>query len=396
MKSDVTAGAGAGAPDIVVVVHRPDFDALCRLLSALAPQARTLILFLNSPLAPAKRQRLLDAAAQPLVFLNDGSNIGLGAAYNRAIAYARTHGANTLVLFDQDSIAPSDLVGGLRATHMALRAGGARPAVVGPKPVSIDPARYKDPRIFPRPDISDVNGAVAVEFAISSGALIDLKAIETIGGFREDFFIDAIDVEWCFRAWSHGFSCWIDPLREMPPRLGEGAINIPFLGWRLTRQSPTRLYSYARNQIALMRLSHVPAAWKRRILPYLLIQAGAHLLASRGDPRIAAAFARGAIDGLRGRLGDPKQFLHADDLNKAASKFDLQPNASKLGAINMMSGEEVPIPAASKSGKMRTRNRDATPPPKLERAAAPHDSGLDALWSFSKATPSTEAQLHSR
>src|SRR4051812_4486555 len=47
----------------------------------------------------------------------------------------------------------------------------------------------------PRPPPS-----LAVDLAISSGSLITLTATAEVGPFDEGFF-DAIDIEWCSRAW---------------------------------------------------------------------------------------------------------------------------------------------------------------------------------------------------
>ncbi len=180
-----------------------------------------------------------------------------------------------------------------------MMAGGS-----GPLAVSIDCENFKPPRIFRQKSVSPKGTSWPAEFIISSGSLLNLEIFDQVGPFREDFFIDAIDIEWCFRAWAWGYSCWIDSAISMPHRLGQGVIRVPLLDIRLTRQPPARIYSYVRNQMAILYLPHIPLRWKLRIFPYLMFQSAVYLITCpgiRGD--IMRAFCYGFTDGLRSRLG---------------------------------------------------------------------------------------------
>jgi rhamnosyltransferase len=139
-------------------------------------------------------------------------------------------------------------------------------------------------------------------FLISSGSLIDLAAFAEIGPFREDFFIDGIDIELCFRARARGFRTIMAMDEEMPHRLGQGTIRVPLLNLRFVDNTPARLLTYARNQVAMMRLPHVPGWWKRHAAAVI----AAHLICGvvRGfRGREIAAILRGIGAGLRQRLG---------------------------------------------------------------------------------------------
>lgn len=288
-----------------VVLYNPDLDVLCGLIGAVSSEVDEIWLFRNSMLPEGAEARLRVACRSGLRFLNDGSNPGLGIAYNRMAEAARAAGAAELLIFDQDSSPPPGMLQRLRATRAALRAAGERPAIVGPLAVSADEgAGFKPPRTFPSAAVRAQGTAWPAEFVISSGSLLDLDAFAAVGGFREDFFIDAVDIEWCFRAWARGWSCWIESAVRMPHRLGQGTIRLPVVNMRLTRQPPSRLYTYVRNQVAMLGLPHTPRRWKLRLLPHMAVQAAVYLAASPGQRGVVLrAFRQGLADGLRGHLG---------------------------------------------------------------------------------------------
>lgn len=285
-----------------IVLYHPDLEVLSGLISAIAPEIAGLTLVCNTPLAPAEAS-LLEAAAGNIPFRIDdaGGNIGLGLAYQRIMAGTK---GKRVILFDQDSSPPPGMITSLMETMDLLQKTGQRPAIAGPKPVSASPD-YKSPTIHRHSSGLRIGEASAVWFTISSGSLVEPAAFAAIGDFRGDFFIDAIDVEWGFRAWSKGYSCWLAENIEMPHRLGGGHIRIPLLGWQMPAQPPMRLYTYARNQAAMLRLPYIPGAWKRKACLYLMVQTIAYWLGDHGRLIRPSSIIKGFIAGLAGRLGPP-------------------------------------------------------------------------------------------
>ncbi|SFK17393.1 glycosyltransferase family protein [Falsiroseomonas stagni] len=285
-----------------IVLFHPAPALLEESLAALEASVTRVYLFLNAPLDAAARAVLDRPGRRAPVLLGDGSNQGLGVAYNRMAAVARAEGFEALLLLDQDSSPPSAMVAALRGARARLIAAGECPAVVGPMPVAARGCGCKAPRAFRRGAAAPVAGAVPLEFVISSGSLIDLAAFEAVGWFREDFFIDAVDIEWCLRAWAGHFSCWMLATMPMPHRLGSGVLRVPLLGLRLARQPPRRLYTHARNQVAMLRLASVPVAWKCRAALTIAAQSVLYAAAGRSWQALRAFFL-GVTDGMRDRLG---------------------------------------------------------------------------------------------
>ncbi|SDN68136.1 rhamnosyltransferase [Methylobacterium phyllostachyos] len=282
-----------------VTLFRPGRDQVERVLAQAAVAGATVIAFDNGGLSAADAARLVHAGVN---LLSAGHNIGIAAALNRIAASARDAGAETLLLLDQDAEPPENLAAGLLAALGALRRAGIPAAVVGPAPAPA--AGHKAPAYPPRPGVPE-NGALApVQFLATSGSLIDLAAFERVGPFRDDFFIDGVELEWCFRAWSRGYGCYVARDVAIPHRVGGGVIRA--FGIAMPRQPLFRMATYLRNAVYAWRLPHVPLRWKLAQAAYLPLQAGLYWADSGFRPAVLLRLLGAAGDGALGRLGPPK------------------------------------------------------------------------------------------
>jgi rhamnosyltransferase len=94
-----------------------------------------------------------------------------------------------------------------------------------------------------------------VKAVITSGTLASLSALEQIGPFRDSFFIDHVDTEYCLRARSHGFIV----VKASKPAMVHsiGAVSTHEIGWmkvQTTNHSALRRYYSTRNLIFVSRL----------------------------------------------------------------------------------------------------------------------------------------------
>ncbi len=125
-----------------------------------------------------------------------------------------------------------------------------------------------------------------------------------MGGFREDYFIDQVDHEFCLRARAHGHQVVISRKPVMAHSVGEsGGVWMPWLGV-LPNHPPVRKYYIARNTVVT-----VKAYWRRepqwclrRLARLLLGLGGMAFLEKQGFAKVRA-FAGGIADGLHGRMG---------------------------------------------------------------------------------------------
>lgn len=291
-----------------IVTFHPDPDSLVALVAAIATEVEAVMVFANSEMPDALVARLEAATgASAFLLIAPGGNLGLGLAYNAFMQEARRRGAEFLLLLDQDSTPTPHMIARLAARHRALALTGENPVLVGPQPVDEAGRPMKVP-LLRAISMAGADGVVPVQFAISSGSLLRLDSALAVGPFRADFFIDAIDLEWCMRARAKGYSVWIARDVLMPHCLGRGLIRLPG-GLLLTDQPPRRLYTYLRNQLAMLRLGHVPPGHKLKLLASLPVRLVAYLLHNRFSPDSRRALVNGLIDGVLNRLGPPDRAL---------------------------------------------------------------------------------------
>jgi rhamnosyltransferase len=284
-----------------IVAFHPDPSSLNALVAAISPDVSHVLVFANAPLERHVTQRLsATARGVPVEILGTGENVGLGRAYNCITEFAMRERSEFILLFDQDSLPPHGIVRHLEYIIDDLRTGGERPAVVAPSPVDRKGRRFRSP---PRQWRGSHRLATPVQFVISSGSLIPLDALAKVGRFEDRFFIDAIDMEWCFRARDQGWSVWLGRHDKMVHDLGRGIISA--LGLRLTDQPAERIYTYFRNQTAMLRMRHIPVSWKARFVSTLPARIAIYALRHRFSVSVLKAMSLGLVDGAVNRLGAP-------------------------------------------------------------------------------------------
>ncbi len=195
--------------------------------------------------------------AVPVVRLPMGGNQGVGAALNRGFRWALAQRISYVATFDQDSL---PFAGTL--PHLIKMLATAPPQTAAVAPMIRD--RRSD-RLGPlvgeitsrgrRPKRYLLPGESAwLDHAITSGMVVKLSAWTAIGPFREDFFIDYIDIEWCLRARQKGYRILGTGDAELLHDLGERWIFLPW-GTRVAVHRPERAYFEMRNGIITHRLA---------------------------------------------------------------------------------------------------------------------------------------------
>ena len=286
-----------------IVSFHPAPELLLDLVAVLSRDVDRIYLFNNAPLDPALEDVLGDYPG--LVAIEAGSNLGVGVGLNFIALAASRDGFERLILFDQDSRPWPGMVAQLGTAYDGLEARRRRPGAVGPRLVAPrGDAASKAPRYRGRRGEPRDGSLVPVNFLPTSGTLFNLRILRETGLFRADFFIDAIDLEWCFRAWARGYGCWLAGDVPMEHTVGSGTIPLGF-GLTMPNQRPFRMATYLRNTVYGFRLPHIPLAWKARQLAYLPLQAWGFARHHRFRSEALGPMLAGLRDGLRGRLGLP-------------------------------------------------------------------------------------------
>ncbi|WP_158609507.1 glycosyltransferase [Cellulomonas triticagri] len=277
----------------VVTAFRPDERATAVVRSA-AAQCATVVVVDNTPEGEPGTDALPEVAALATV-LRPGRNLGLAGALNAGAASVPP--GTDLLLLDQDSAVPDGLVAAL-AAHLD---DDPRTGVAAPVPWDVDADRPLDPRAAHRPPLADL------PVVITSGMLVRRAALDAVGPFREDFFVDCVDQDFCLRVRHAGWRVVQDARVRLPHSLGETRWRgIGPLRLRSTSHATWRLYWTARNGTVLARehLRREPA-W---VIVSAALQCYVALTVLLFEPPRAqrlATLLRGLRDGWTGRT-DPR------------------------------------------------------------------------------------------
>jgi len=290
----------------IVVSYRPCLETLAKLLAALEGQvAVTLVVDNGSPAAVASWLR--GQARSTVVPMLLENNLGVAAAHNRGVGWAREQGYSYIILFDQDSLPAPDMVKQLCLAYQALAAAGKRVAAVGPRyfdKCSDQAAPFVrmgyviNRRVSCTPQVEWVKA----DFLITSGSLVALAILDRVGGFDEGLFIDNVDMEWCFRAQSQGFELYGICRAVMAHNIGEGDIKL-WLPYRFIVHAPFRLYYIMRNRVLLYRRAYTPLRWITQDVLRLLAKLAIFALLVPPRRLNLAMMMKGLRDGVRGETG---------------------------------------------------------------------------------------------
>lgn len=283
-----------------VVTYFPP-SGLAARLGAIAALADGMVVVDNSaePVAAAAVDEAVRAVGGQRIANTE--NLGIATALNQAVAKARAEGADWVFFFDQDSRPSADF-----RKVMAEIAADEDPAW----PVGIIGCNYDidatNAAVFPdRAD--DGKPYLAVDAVITSGSAYRMDMLNRIGRFRDEYFIDCVDTEYCLRALLNGYAVRRSTKVLLRHSLGSPTFHM-VLGRRIgtANHSPLRRYYMTRNNVLMARSywRHLPGAtW--RSLKGTLITFIVMVVVEQKRPQKVAAILRGLWHGLWRRNAPP-------------------------------------------------------------------------------------------
>lgn len=253
----------------VVVTWQPDLDVLLSLLAQLTAQSCDVIVVDNGS-ANANQLESLVSSLTAVTLLRWPDNKGLATAMNAGLQQAHDSNYELVFLFDQDSALTDGFCAGMLAAWRQAEAVSSVPvAAVGPRlqdPVSQRRTPFRLFRWWRRSDqfVAGAGDLFQADFLISSGCLFSQTALRRIGHMKDSYFIDNIDLEWCFRARARGFALFGTDAATLLHAIGEpGTSALVKAGW-IVQHSPLRSYYSTRNRLHLYRQAYAPLSWKLR------------------------------------------------------------------------------------------------------------------------------------
>lgn len=174
------------------------------------------------------------------------ANYGVAASLNTGIAIAKERGFRWILTLDDDSLIEPQTVKGL--IH-ALK------TIKRKKPIGVIGMSWTDRGTICKgnPLGGSRAGYAEKRGIITSGSLFAMTTFEKAGPFREDFFIDMVDYDFCLRVRTKGFL--VIKLAEIgfDHSLGSRTVHHLFgMKLMIRHHDPKRLYYRVRNASVLM------------------------------------------------------------------------------------------------------------------------------------------------
>jgi len=285
---------------VIFVLYHPS-EAFLRNLDKAAASGQNVVAIDNSPQPDLALYELLQR--QGSTVLHNANRGGLAGAYNRGAELLLERGCEVIFLLDQDSDIGEDF---FAAMMQACEREQGEAFILGPKIYEINLEKFMvvmpPGRRWPKPQKmrEPTEGMFDTLFVISSGSAISAQAYRRLGAFREDYFIEYIDIEYGLRANSQGVPVRMNAAVTMRQTTGQIERHGRLF---TTNHAAWRRYYGARNGVFTLRLyrAHWALHWLGGLLAFH--QAFNVLLFEPQKLRKVLAVACGYIDGRRGKLG---------------------------------------------------------------------------------------------
>ena len=221
----------------VVVLYNPDQNVIENIDSYIN-QIDRLFVVDNSEIQSKLISEFSDSNPKCEYIFNNG-NLGIASALNIGARKAIEEGYNYLLTLDQDSIATSNMVKDLLNYYIKFKN----------EPVGIVTAFHNNKGTQELPKSKTSN----VLTTMTSGNLLSLDAYRKAGPFKEDFFIDYVDKEYCLRLKSFGYNVVRLNYSILIHNLGNAfQKKILFRNFYVTNHSPIRIYYRTRNRFRVI------------------------------------------------------------------------------------------------------------------------------------------------
>ncbi|MCX7748853.1 MAG: glycosyltransferase family 2 protein [Clostridia bacterium] len=244
----------------VFVTYHPDEGIHDRVLRVLRQVGSVVIVDNGSSEEKVSRLREISAKYDICCVIENTENLGIATALNQGVQWAKAKGFQWALLMDQDSLVEDFMIETLTQVYddykepCKISVIGSNYTHSGLMHLGAQHSPVKEGRWEEKKSV------------ITSGSLISIPVFDGLGGFRDEFFIDHVDDEYCLRSWHKGYKVVLALKPTMVHSLGNVTIH-KFMGRKLaaTNHSAMRRYYMTRNHIVLMKEYFIKEfAWVRK------------------------------------------------------------------------------------------------------------------------------------
>jgi len=226
----------------LIVTYNPD-ENLLELINIIVNQVDKIIIVDNNSSSIVFNKLLNITKDNNIILIENKENFGIAKALNQGILYAKKMNYNWILTFDQDSkpfINIVEIISNVYELYPEKQKIGA---------IGVNFSKSNSESYF---KIMGNQLYRERDYLITSGCLLSIKTFIEIGGFREDFFIDNVDLEYSLRLRINGKISLITKNHGMCHKTGAPKIK-KIIGLTLisSNHDCIRRYYMARNHIIL-------------------------------------------------------------------------------------------------------------------------------------------------
>ena len=270
----------------IIVSYNPDITSLLKLLGQLNKETDFVVVD-NGSQKIGQFAESIKVYKHCIKLIRLDSNAGLAEAINIGLEFAVNADYQFAFLFDQDSSLCDLYVSRMMAAYNEVSGLTTKKiAALGPRIINPQTRRQTKFKLFNRLLLrSDRNfhhsrQHFQADFLITSGTLLPLSVLKEVGPMKTSYFIDNVDLEWCFRAKSMGFELVGTDQAVLYHAIGERSENPLVRSGVMALHNPNRTYYSSRNRIHLYTVPYSPWGWKIRDFVRFFIKASWLLLSS--------------------------------------------------------------------------------------------------------------------
>lgn len=210
----------------VVILYNPQVDKLINNLSKYFQSLDKLIIWRNSKID----ENLFSCFdVDKILLAGNETNKGISFALNWSLIWSKNNGYTHMLMMDQDTewINFTDYI------------------------KIINSFRFDNIIQF-GPEINKTNtdkiDIKSVPFVITSGSIVDVNKAISIGGFRKDFFVDGIDIDFGYKSRKNGFTIIKILNAHIKQEFG---MTYYFWNFRIPSYSSMRLYETVKTHVII-------------------------------------------------------------------------------------------------------------------------------------------------
>lgn len=218
-----------------IILFNPEIERLKKSIESIYFQVTKLFLFDNCSDNINEIRSVIDSYDN-IVLCDNDVNIGIAAALNRICKTAYDNGFSWMLTLDQDTICDKNLI--IELSKCINNDIGI-----------VCPNVYYE-NLYRNINNKNINKNIyEVKACMTSGSLTNLDVWKKVLGFREDFFIDYVDNDFCMKVHINGYKIIRVNNVYIYHQIGDAkTINFPFFGKKyFIVHKPFRYYYMVRN-----------------------------------------------------------------------------------------------------------------------------------------------------